>query len=828
MKRIQSSWAQWLGGILVGIGVGFAGPAQAQLAIGNVVQNAQRATVLDPAFYVATYPDLRAAFGSNGPAAVSHWVEHGLREGRQPRADFDPGSYMARYPDVKRAVGDNYTAALDHFLLVGRLEGRTGDPAQPYPPAVLVRQADNGMIFLIDANRQRRWITSLDVFNGCGLAGTVSQNLAPRVMGVIAAGANLTNARDCQLTLAAARAAAQPKPDFAAGTLLRAPSGGIYVIDAARNRRWVRSMDVYNACGIAGQPLVGRAQDVVNAVAEGAPLDSAASCRALLDSIGFLPAPGTVRVRNTCGDTKSIAIKNDENGQYQRLINNSTDAQIPPGLSMSYPVSGRRFYAHFSGLPHLVGISTQFAADTERDLELRQDGGNCVIRVAARGASGGAAPTLSVNITNLCGEIKSIAIKNDDTGVYQKLDGERTDVQISPSASRQASLQGTRFYAHFSGLAHLSNISTQFTAPNSEIMLRREGGQCVVRAGSMTAAAEAQAVTIRVMNACTAAGSVAIKSNTSGDYQRIDGNRTDLALEPGKSSDVTVFGREFWAHWSGRTDLGVLANGPGVLSMLPGGTPCRLSFTPGGVDAALGSFRIAELRSSNADRDARSRHAARVTARLVEIFNVPGAVATPAEQALIRQLEDEITRMRIQSAERAISDFDAWYVKNEEEALKRNARNLMGMLYYGTKPPESFKNMALSGVPLLSDGDSQAFAEIMRLVGINAAGAFGAMGGATIGLVATSITSAVFPYAQAVGTMATVGAMGGAAAGAGAVAGLMIAGFAIADMVTIENYRPDLVNVLNTYRASRFSVAAAARSDPGRRQLLTYLAFMAR
>lgn len=536
------------------------------------------------------------------------------------------------------------------------------------------------------------------------------------------------------------------------------------------------------------------------------------------------PSPGTVRVTNACTEVKSIAIKNDENGQYQRLLGGSTDVQIQPRQTLTYPVSGRRFYAHFSGFPHLVGISTQFNADTERELELRQEGGHCVVRVAPPRAVAGPQPAaVTVRVTNMCEERKSIAIKNDDNGQYQRLEGERTDMEIAPSASRQVSLQGNRFYAHFSGYPHLTGISTQFSG-QSELMLRREGGQCVIRAGSMAAKAEANAQKLLIRNVCTAPGSVAVKSNDSGDYQRIDGDRTDLSLKPGENRVVSVFGDNFWVHWSGRTDLGILAKGSGVVSMEPGGTPCKLSFAAG-AGATQGSFRITRLTSTATDPKARAFHTAATTGRMIEIFTVPNATPTAEELAQIREFEAWVTQTRIAAAQRAIAEYDRW--KAGVEQLKGSTGpNLGTLLDYGIKPPETFKQMALSGLPIATNDEGRQFAEAMERVSIVPVAALSAtVAGGAIGSTAAGITSAIFPFAAQAGSTVAVGAAGAAGAAGVAVLAVLIAGFAIVDVVAIESYRPDLEKVLAAYRQSTFSVAAAARNDAGRRQLLTFLTY---
>jgi hypothetical protein len=80
-------------------------------------------------FYLATYPDLRQAFGTNYTAAIDHWIMQGLpNEGRRGSREFDVQFYLATYPDLRQAFGTNYTAAIDHWIHMGIVEGRKGAP----------------------------------------------------------------------------------------------------------------------------------------------------------------------------------------------------------------------------------------------------------------------------------------------------------------------------------------------------------------------------------------------------------------------------------------------------------------------------------------------------------------------------------------------------------------------------------------------------------------------------------------------------------------------------------------------------------------------------
>jgi len=75
-----------------------------------------------PLRYIASYPDLIGAFGSNQNAGLSHYMSYGYAEGRQ--ATFSAQEYIASYPDLIRAFGTNQTAALTHYITSGYYEGR--------------------------------------------------------------------------------------------------------------------------------------------------------------------------------------------------------------------------------------------------------------------------------------------------------------------------------------------------------------------------------------------------------------------------------------------------------------------------------------------------------------------------------------------------------------------------------------------------------------------------------------------------------------------------------------------------------------------------------
>jgi len=87
-----------------------------------------------PLDYIASHGDLIGAFGLNGSAARSHYIEHGLEEGRSAD-NFDGLRYLASNTDLLLAYGVNETAAARHYILYGFAEAR---PLTAFNPAAYI------------------------------------------------------------------------------------------------------------------------------------------------------------------------------------------------------------------------------------------------------------------------------------------------------------------------------------------------------------------------------------------------------------------------------------------------------------------------------------------------------------------------------------------------------------------------------------------------------------------------------------------------------------------------------------------------------------------
>jgi Ca2+-binding RTX toxin-like protein len=82
-----------------------------------------RTISFDPLLYVAAYPDLITAFGTDGAAAARHYIQSGYLEGRRGQG-FDASAYLASNPDLVRALGPDADAAARHYIEWGYREGR--------------------------------------------------------------------------------------------------------------------------------------------------------------------------------------------------------------------------------------------------------------------------------------------------------------------------------------------------------------------------------------------------------------------------------------------------------------------------------------------------------------------------------------------------------------------------------------------------------------------------------------------------------------------------------------------------------------------------------
>ena len=75
-------------------------------------------------YYKTMHTDVVKAIGDDPARILDHFVNYGMNEGRQAKADFNVFSYVVRYADLQNAYGYNYKAYYIHYINNGKKEGR--------------------------------------------------------------------------------------------------------------------------------------------------------------------------------------------------------------------------------------------------------------------------------------------------------------------------------------------------------------------------------------------------------------------------------------------------------------------------------------------------------------------------------------------------------------------------------------------------------------------------------------------------------------------------------------------------------------------------------
>ena len=80
--------------------------------------------VFDFQYYKTTYSDIARVFGNDDIAALNHFVNNGMVEGRQGIKTFNVTSYIYQYADLRKAFGNNLKSYYLHYMNNGKKEGR--------------------------------------------------------------------------------------------------------------------------------------------------------------------------------------------------------------------------------------------------------------------------------------------------------------------------------------------------------------------------------------------------------------------------------------------------------------------------------------------------------------------------------------------------------------------------------------------------------------------------------------------------------------------------------------------------------------------------------
>lgn len=99
-------------------------------------------SVFDADYYYRAYPDLRQNIGSDPAALLNHFVNVGMKEGRNGNADFQLKAYMYYNPDLMALYGTRDPGAYYlHYINCGKAENRKAlfDQEDAFPEGTLAR-----------------------------------------------------------------------------------------------------------------------------------------------------------------------------------------------------------------------------------------------------------------------------------------------------------------------------------------------------------------------------------------------------------------------------------------------------------------------------------------------------------------------------------------------------------------------------------------------------------------------------------------------------------------------------------------------------------------
>lgn len=90
----------------------------------TVLGGVDYSAVYDYQYYVNKYADIKTAYGYDDLAVLQHFVNYGMKEGRQAKSSFDVNSYRLQYADLRGVYGNDLKSYYTHYINYGRKEGR--------------------------------------------------------------------------------------------------------------------------------------------------------------------------------------------------------------------------------------------------------------------------------------------------------------------------------------------------------------------------------------------------------------------------------------------------------------------------------------------------------------------------------------------------------------------------------------------------------------------------------------------------------------------------------------------------------------------------------
>lgn len=96
------------------------GVAAEEIPVSDAYDNA----AFNASYYARNNPDVYAACGSEAKALYEHFINTGMKEGRQSSEQFSINAYKANNPDLAEAFGDDLMKYYEHYIDCGVNENR--------------------------------------------------------------------------------------------------------------------------------------------------------------------------------------------------------------------------------------------------------------------------------------------------------------------------------------------------------------------------------------------------------------------------------------------------------------------------------------------------------------------------------------------------------------------------------------------------------------------------------------------------------------------------------------------------------------------------------
>lgn len=118
----------------------------ARTPIATRAPNARYAGAFDAVYYADRYADVKRAFGYNEDRLLAHFLQDGIKEGRQASPAFSVNYYKTRYSDLQATIGNDNRGYLEHYIVSGIKEGRQASDSFD-PVFYRLRYADLRRVF---------------------------------------------------------------------------------------------------------------------------------------------------------------------------------------------------------------------------------------------------------------------------------------------------------------------------------------------------------------------------------------------------------------------------------------------------------------------------------------------------------------------------------------------------------------------------------------------------------------------------------------------------------------------------------------------------------